>query len=120
MARMRGSVKKATKPIEEHSSSTIAVHKSKSSMPTDKNESTIFLIKAAKDQFQNILNQKFHQNWAFSFRNSLTPWDATKINELSNTNVDIDEHSKFIEDIIDNKGDLLVKDLCVEGALWIG
>ncbi|KAK5824944.1 hypothetical protein PVK06_019736 [Gossypium arboreum] len=44
--------------------------------------------------------------------------DATKINELYNTKADVDEHSKFIEDITDEKRDLLVKDLCVEGALW--
>ncbi|KAH1056109.1 hypothetical protein J1N35_034174 [Gossypium stocksii] len=50
----------------------------------------------------------------------LTLWDATKINELYNTKVDIDEHAKFIEDSTDEKRDLLVKDLCVEGALWTG
>ncbi|KAH1107630.1 hypothetical protein J1N35_011398 [Gossypium stocksii] len=46
--------------------------------------------------------------------------DATKINELCNTIVDVNEHSKFIKDITDDKRDLLVKDLCIEGASWMG
>ncbi|XP_016752685.1 uncharacterized protein [Gossypium hirsutum] len=39
MARMRGSIKKATKPVKEHSSFATAVRKSESSMPTEKKES---------------------------------------------------------------------------------
>ncbi|KAH1064122.1 hypothetical protein J1N35_029109, partial [Gossypium stocksii] len=46
--------------------------------------------------------------------------DATKFNELYNTKVDVDEHSEFIQDITDDKRNLLVKDLCVKGALWMG
>ncbi|KAK5785583.1 hypothetical protein PVK06_040182 [Gossypium arboreum] len=45
MARMRGSVKKATKSIEEHLSSAIAIHELESYMPTVKKESVTFLTK---------------------------------------------------------------------------
>ncbi|KAH1097548.1 hypothetical protein J1N35_014469, partial [Gossypium stocksii] len=36
-------------------------------------------------------------------REGLIPWDAATINELYNTKVDVDEHSKFMDDIIDEK-----------------
>ncbi|KAK5833645.1 hypothetical protein PVK06_017498 [Gossypium arboreum] len=61
MARTRGSVKKATKSVEEHLSSATTVRELESSMPTKKKESVIFLTKVAKDMFQdNILKQNFH------------------------------------------------------------
>ncbi|KAH1097109.1 hypothetical protein J1N35_014030 [Gossypium stocksii] len=50
MGRMRGSVKKATKPVEEHSSIATAVCELESSMPTEKKELVVFLIKAVKDR----------------------------------------------------------------------
>ncbi|KAK5802571.1 hypothetical protein PVK06_030174 [Gossypium arboreum] len=58
MARTRGSAKKATKFVEEHSSSTTVVLEPESSMPTEKNELMIFLMKATKDRFQENIN--FH------------------------------------------------------------
>ncbi|KAK5775669.1 hypothetical protein PVK06_043588 [Gossypium arboreum] len=45
--------------------------------------------------------------------------DANKINELYNTKVDVDEHSKLIEDITDNKRDLLIDSL-VKGDFIVG
>ncbi|KAH1114224.1 hypothetical protein J1N35_007602 [Gossypium stocksii] len=61
MARIRGSIKKATKPVKEHSSFATVVRESESSMPTKKKEPLIFLTKATKDQFHdNILKRHFH------------------------------------------------------------
>ncbi|KAK5819385.1 hypothetical protein PVK06_024382 [Gossypium arboreum] len=50
----------------------------------------------------------------------LLPWDAANFNELYNTKVDVDEHFEFMDGITYEKRDLLVRDLCVEGAIWIG
>ncbi|XP_012482907.1 uncharacterized protein LOC105797492 [Gossypium raimondii] len=40
-------------------------------------------------------------------REGLIPWDTATINELKNTKVDVDEHSKFMDDITDEKCNLL-------------
>ncbi|KAH1056348.1 hypothetical protein J1N35_034413 [Gossypium stocksii] len=37
---------------------------------------------------------------------------------LYKTKVDVNKHSEFIDDITYEKRDLLVRDLCVEGAVW--
>ncbi|KAK5819192.1 hypothetical protein PVK06_024159 [Gossypium arboreum] len=61
-----------------------------------------------------------HPSWQLlSFTGSI-PWDAATINELYKTKVDIKKQFEFMDYIIDEKRDLLVRDLCVEGAVWTG
>ncbi|KAL1062659.1 hypothetical protein V6Z11_D13G095500 [Gossypium hirsutum] len=129
----KGYVKKPTKPIEEHSSSATAVHESESFRPMEQKELQDLVSKLKWETFCTHLRtyspslvRDFYANLydhelEFIFvRKGLIPWDATKINELYNTKVDADKHSEFIEDITDDKRDLLVTDLCAQGVLWTG
>ncbi|KAH1055749.1 hypothetical protein J1N35_033814 [Gossypium stocksii] len=89
MAKTRGSIKKATKSAGEHASSTTTIHESEPPRPWYVSSMPII---------------------EFIFvREGLIPWDAANINKLYNTKVDVDKHSEFINDIIDEKYDLLQK-----------
>ncbi|KAK5794025.1 hypothetical protein PVK06_035216 [Gossypium arboreum] len=112
MARTRGSAKKATKPVEEHSSFATVVRESESSMPTKKKELGILLSQQQNlgkqvsrtisklkwatfcthtGTYSPLLEHEFYANFydfelEFIFvREGLILWDATKINELYNT-----------------------------------
>ncbi|KAK5839236.1 hypothetical protein PVK06_008011 [Gossypium arboreum] len=91
-------------------------------------ELVVFLNKEAKEQFHNnILKRNFHPDYSPSLvrefyanlydhelelifiQEGLIPWDATTINEQYNTKVNVDEHSEFMDDITNEKCDLLTK-----------
>ncbi|KAH1082640.1 hypothetical protein J1N35_022401 [Gossypium stocksii] len=61
-----------------------------------------------------------HELESIFVRVDLIPWDTETINKLYNTKVNVDKHSDFMDDIIDEKCDLLVRDLCVKEAVWMG
>ncbi|KAK5775284.1 hypothetical protein PVK06_043157 [Gossypium arboreum] len=111
MARTRASVKKATKPVEEHSSSATIVCESESSMPMEKKELGIRLSQQQdlrKQVSRTISKLKWETFGAHPGSNSPS-LDATKINDLYNTKVDVDEHSKKgivprdDEEVLENK-----------------
>ncbi|KAK5842281.1 hypothetical protein PVK06_004617 [Gossypium arboreum] len=76
MAKTRGSVKKTTKSVREHASSTTTVRELESPRPVQTNEP-----------------------------------DAATTNEVYNTKVDVDEHCEFMDDIRDEKRDLLQREI---------
>ncbi|KAK5802611.1 hypothetical protein PVK06_030218 [Gossypium arboreum] len=63
----------------------------------------------------------YDQDLEFIFvREGLLPWDANIINELYKLIVDVDEHTNFFAEVTDEKRDLLIQDLCIEGVGMIG
>ncbi|KAK5802714.1 hypothetical protein PVK06_030331 [Gossypium arboreum] len=100
MAKTIGSVNKATKSPREHASSTTTVCELESSRPVQAKEPVVFLNKVKNERFHNNILNKLE----FIFiREGLIPWDAANTNELYNTKVDVDEHSKFMDDIADER-----------------
>ncbi|KAK5785427.1 hypothetical protein PVK06_040011 [Gossypium arboreum] len=67
MAKTRGSIKKATRFVGEHASSTTIVRKLESLRPVQTKELAIFLNKATKEQFHdNMLKRIFHPEQGIS------------------------------------------------------